>query len=30
MANAYKADKDMLTWRGYREELIKAVGEHEQ
>ena len=29
MANAYKADTDMLTWRGDCEELIKAVGEHE-
>lgn len=29
MANAYKADKDMLTWHGYREELLKEANEHE-
>lgn len=30
MANACRTDKDMLTWRGDREEFLKAVGEHEQ
>ena len=29
MANACKADTDMLTWCGDREELLKAVGENE-
>ena len=31
MANAHKADKDMLTWRGCgRKEILKAVGDSEQ
>lgn len=29
MANAYKADKDMLTWRGDCEELSKETNKHE-
>lgn len=29
MANAYKADKGMLTRRGDREELLKEANEHE-
>ena len=29
MANACKADTDMLTWCGDREELLKEANEHE-
>lgn len=29
MANACKADKDILTWRGDCEELLKEANEHE-
>ena len=30
MANAYRSGKDMLTWLGDREELLRTVGDSEQ